>query len=77
MDDDFFLTKDRVYRILDEPTYDSALEYIKSLPINDGTEVFGLHPNAAISSAIIETNFVCESILTLLPRDAGSGGAST
>jgi len=57
--DDFHLTKDKTYKILDEPNYEDGLNYIKSLPINDTTEVFGLHPNAAISSAIIETNEVC------------------
>ncbi len=40
------MTKDSVYRILDEPTWETALDYIKSLPLNDNTEVFGLHPNA-------------------------------
>jgi dynein heavy chain, axonemal len=44
--DGFKMTKDGIYRILDEPTYESALEYIKSLPLNDNSEVFGLHPNA-------------------------------
>jgi dynein heavy chain len=39
--------------------------------------VFGLHKNAEISSAIIETDFICETVLTLLPRDVGGGGAST
>lgn len=46
MKDDFRMTKDGVYRILDLPTFEASLEYIKNLPINDGTEVFGLHPNA-------------------------------
>ena len=44
--DGFKLTKDGTYRILDEPNWDDALEYIKGLPLNDTTEVFGLHPNA-------------------------------
>jgi dynein heavy chain len=44
--DGFKMTKDGVYKILDEPTFESSLEYFKNLPINDGTEVFGLHPNA-------------------------------
>jgi len=51
--DGFKMTKDGIYKILDEPTYETALDYIKSLPLNDCTEVFGLHPNAEISSAII------------------------
>ena len=40
------MTKDGVYKILDMPTFDTALDYIKSLPLNDSSEVFGLHPNA-------------------------------
>lgn len=31
------MTKDGVYKILDNPTYGTALEYIKSLPMNDST----------------------------------------
>lgn len=59
MNDGFKMTSDGTYRILDDPTFGSALDYIKNLQINDGTEVFGLHPNAEISSAIIETDFIC------------------
>lgn len=44
--DKFKLTKDGVYKIMDNPNFDSTLDYIKSLPLNDSTEVFGLHPNA-------------------------------
>lgn len=74
---DFKMTKDGVYKILDNPSFGSALDYIKSLPMNDSTEVFGLHPNAEISSAIIETNTICETVLMLLPRDVGGSGVST
>jgi hypothetical protein len=31
------MTKDNIYRISDNPNYDTALEYIKSLPLNDST----------------------------------------
>ena len=75
--DGFKLTKDGTYHIKDDPNWDDSLSYIKSLPMNDTTEVFGLHPNAEISSAIIEANTVCETVLMLLPRDAGGSGAST
>ena len=36
--------------------------------MNDYTEVFGLHDNAEITSAIYETNTLCTTILSLLPR---------
>lgn len=51
--------------------------FLKDLPINDDTEIFGMHSNASISSAIIETNFICDTVLSLLPRSLGqSGGIS-
>lgn len=46
------------------------------MPLNEPTEVFGMHPNAEISSAILETNFITETILSLLPRTAGGAGGS-
>ena len=55
---------------------DDYKEYIKNLPLNDQTEVFGLHSNAEISSAILETNSVTSTILSLLPRSVGGAGAS-
>ena len=50
------------------------MNYIQNFPRNDLTEVFGLHDNAEISSAIIETNNICDTIWHLLPRSAGKGG---
>lgn len=37
MEDNFRMTKDAVYKILDDPTYGSSLDYIKNLPMNDST----------------------------------------
>lgn len=44
------------------------------MPLNEPTSVFGMHPNAEISSAILETNFITSTILSLLPRTSGGGG---
>lgn len=35
--DNFKLTKDATYKIMDNPNFDSTLDYIKSLPLNDST----------------------------------------
>ncbi len=35
--DNFKLTKDGTYKIMDNPNFDSTLDYIKSLPLNDST----------------------------------------
>lgn len=52
------------------------MEYIKSLPYNEGPEVFGLHSNANISCALSETHSLLYTALTLQPRAAGGGGKS-
>jgi dynein heavy chain len=55
----------------------SYMEFIKSeLPQADLTEVFGLHDNADITSAINETNLLLGTALSLLPRKAGVAGKS-
>ena len=53
------------------------VDFIRELPINDPTEVFGLHSNAEITSAILETNQICGTILGLLPRTSGPKGRTT
>ena len=52
------------------------MDYIKSLPFNEGPEVFGLHTNANISCALSETSALLETALGLQPRSSGDGGKS-
>ena len=47
-----------------------------SLPINDLTEIFGLHDNAEITSAINETYEVLGNVLSLMPRVSSGTGKS-
>jgi dynein heavy chain len=44
-------------------TYKSYVEYIRSLPINQKPEVFGLHENADITKDSQETDQVCFAIV--------------
>ena len=53
------------------------LEYIKTLPLNDDPEVFGLHDNLNISCAISETNSILSNALMLQPRDSAAAGGVT
>ena len=46
--------------------YKSYIE--DNLPLNDRAEVFGLHENAELTSAIKDTNTLLDSVLNLLPR---------
>lgn len=46
------------------------------MPLNDLTEVFGLHDNADITSAINDSNQLLGTALSLMPRKAGAAGKS-
>ncbi|XP_041945152.1 dynein heavy chain 1, axonemal isoform X2 [Alosa sapidissima] len=50
------------------------LEYVRSLPINDAPEIFGLHDNANISFAQNEAFTLLGTVVQLQPRAAASGG---
>ncbi|XP_036594745.1 dynein heavy chain 1, axonemal [Trichosurus vulpecula] len=60
------------------PTYDinGYLQYIKSLPLNDIPEIFGLHDNANITFAQNETFALLNAIIQLQPKSTSTGGQS-
>merc|ERR1712127_638969 len=50
--------------------------YIREeMPLNDLTEIFGLHDNAEITSAINMTNSILATALSLQGAGGGGGGA--
>jgi dynein heavy chain len=54
---------------------DNCLEFLQALPDTNDPRLYGLHPNASISSAIFDADFIVKSILDV---DQGSGkGASS
>ncbi|GBG29641.1 Dynein heavy chain 7, axonemal [Hondaea fermentalgiana] len=55
---------------------DSYLEYINQLPFTEMPEVFGLHENAEITTAITSTNALMVAALELQPRTSGGEGMS-
>lgn len=71
------LSESGVYYIPPEGELSVYKDYIQTeLPINDLTEIFGLHENADITSAINETNRLLENVLSLMPRVSGGSGKS-
>ncbi|XP_042293782.1 dynein axonemal heavy chain 3 [Sceloporus undulatus] len=57
-------------------TYQSYIDYLRSLPISTHPDVFGLHENADITKDNQETNLLFNGILLTLPRQAGGAGKS-
>lgn len=52
------------------------MAYIRSLPINDTPEIFGLHDNANITFAQNETFRTLGDLLELQPKTLSAGGVS-
>uniref|UniRef100_A0A670IKP3 Dynein axonemal heavy chain 1 n=1 Tax=Podarcis muralis TaxID=64176 RepID=A0A670IKP3_PODMU len=52
------------------------IQYIKSLPLNDMPEIFGLHDNANITFAQNETFALLGAIIQLQPKTSTAGGRS-
>lgn len=77
LNEDYKFSKSGNYFAPQEGDLQSYRDYASKLPRYDMTEVFGLHENAEISSALLETDFITSNILSLLPRTvSGAGGAS-
>lgn len=75
--DNYKFSESGKYGIPPDGTLASYIEYIKEeMPMTDMTEVFGLHDNADITSAINDTNNLLGTALSLMPRKAGAAGKS-
>ena len=52
------------------------MDYVRSLPINDTPEIFGLHENANITFAQNDTYALLGSLLLLQPKSSSGAGSS-
>ncbi|KAJ3657289.1 hypothetical protein Zmor_009105 [Zophobas morio] len=59
-----------------ESTYYEYLDYIKTFPINDDPDLFGMHPNADITYAQAQTYSCLSTLLALQPKQVGGAAAS-
>lgn len=79
LQDSYSFSQSHVYRSIESNSDDpitSYMEYIDSLPLNDNPEIFGMHENASITSAITNANSMFDIILSLQPRVSTEQGNS-
>ncbi|XP_054832932.1 dynein axonemal heavy chain 1 [Eublepharis macularius] len=74
---EFCYSESGIYKQINT-TYDlnGYIQYIKSLPLNDMPEIFGLHDNANITFAQNETFALLGAIIQLQPKTSTAGGRS-
>ncbi|XP_044735429.1 dynein axonemal heavy chain 1-like [Chrysoperla carnea] len=73
---EYIFDKDKYYYQVPNFEKENYIEYIKTLPINDDPDLFGLHPNADITYARANTYQCLSTLLALQPREAVSAGES-
>ncbi|NXL44771.1 DYH1 protein, partial [Podilymbus podiceps] len=74
---DFAYSESGIYKqISTSSDLDGYLQYIKSLPLNDSPELFGLHDNANITFTQNETFTLLGAIVQLQPKTLLLGGRS-
>jgi dynein heavy chain len=74
--DDYRLSSSGIYYAPKKGSYESYIMYIKSLPIFQNPEAFGMHENADISKDLNETNSMINSILLTQVTGSGSSNGS-
>eukprot|EP00873_Tetraselmis_striata_P045244 jgi/Tetstr1/465508/TSEL_010177.t1 len=77
LDESYKFTKSGTYYAPPEGPLESYREYLRSLPISEAPEVFGLHPNANISFQQQESQKLVETVLGIQPRIGSAGGGKS
>ncbi|KAJ3206419.1 Dynein heavy chain 7, axonemal [Entophlyctis luteolus] len=76
LSDTYALSPSGTYKAPPKGSYDSYILYIKSLPMTQHPEVFGMHENADIAKDLAETNLLISSVLLTQARVSSGGGKS-
>eukprot|EP00842_Homolaphlyctis_polyrhiza_P003881 jgi/Hompol1/4494/HPOL_003652-RA len=66
-----------VYYAPPKAKYENYLEYIRSLPLNQSPEIFGIHDNGDIARQLAETRQLFESIIRTQESASGGSGGGT
>jgi dynein heavy chain len=61
----------------DTATTEGFIEFVKGFPLTEAPEVFGMHDNANISFMQQESDKLIGVVLSIQPRESGSGGGKS
>jgi dynein heavy chain len=74
LDDSYKFSPSGTYYAPPQGKLESYRDYVKTLPYSEGPEVFGLHENANISTALSETSDLLGTMQSLQPQSGGGAG---
>merc|ERR1719421_2356563 len=77
LNDDHRFSTSGVYYVPPVGTLDDAKEYLLSMPVVDGLDIFGMHQNAYVTYQMNSGKTLMTTILGLQPRDTGGGGGKS
>lgn len=72
-DDKYQFSPSGIYYAPPKGKYDTYLEFIKQLPLNQKPEIFGIHENGDIARQLAETRQMFDSVITAQGQSSGGG----
>lgn len=76
MDETYKLSPSGIYAVPPCSEYSGFIDYIRSRPLLQSPEIFGMHQNADISKDLAETNLLISSIILTQSRQGGANTGS-
>ena len=74
LNEEYSFSDSGLYKAPDgDASYDACIWHLKSLPLKDEPEIFGMHENANVASQMQETSEMIGVILSMQPRSTGGG----
>jgi dynein heavy chain len=77
LENNYKFSTSEIYYSIPGTNYAEYRDYIKSLPIDEGTEIFSMHDNANITFAQKQTYTLFENLLNLMPKTSKSASGKS
>ena len=77
LEDGHKFTQSTIYYTISGDSYSSYINYIKSLPLEETTDIFSMHENANITFAQQEAQSLFNTLLALMPKQTQSNNGKS